>query len=269
MTFTWGDYQLEQGAAARWVLGPLTLWAFRFPHEWRLMHIQSKDALAVDAQAHVPVDDEERRELEGAIIPHAEVGRYSFHHTDPTIHLSPRLADRPVVVRPETPFYVPAGESVRLYISTPLWIRMTVKEDVLLREVPTFRPSDTWFGASTREGELCYASRSAARLELAALPQRKHRAVTPVLIDNRGSTALLIERIQVPVRYLSLYRHANGMLWTQTVTMVREADEGASQVRFNREPPREAAGAPCIQEPRDKTKADFITRTFMAFHSMF
>ena len=52
-----------------------------------------------------------------------------------------------------------------IYVSTPLWVRVDVHDPPqFLQEIPVIRPSDTWFGPSTREGELGYAGRTHGRL---------------------------------------------------------------------------------------------------------
>jgi len=50
----------------------------------------------------------------------------------------------------EQPLGVPPGEQASVYVSSPLWVRIeTGKPAKLLCELPTFRPSDTWFGPNT------------------------------------------------------------------------------------------------------------------------
>ncbi|MCB9506315.1 MAG: hypothetical protein H6698_00290 [Myxococcales bacterium] len=141
------------------------------------------------------------------------------------VHIEPRLLDRPVVARPETPIYVLAGETVRLFVSSPLMVALRVGErGASLTEVPTVRLSDTWFGPSTRVGELCYASRTGARLRLADVPRTPIRAVSSVRITNRASTHVRIERVRIPCPELSLYRDESGQLWTEELRLLRTGD---------------------------------------------
>src|SRR5690606_21791477 len=106
--------------------------------------------------------------------------------------LSPGAADRPVVARPEVPLQVPPGDSIRLYLGTPAWITVTAV-GVQLAEVPSRRLSDTWFG-DVDAGELCYASRTAASADLAAIRDLPGRVLTPVSIKNGSSEAFRVER---------------------------------------------------------------------------
>ena len=253
----WGTYALEENTGGEWDIGPSTLWVYRARQDWRVVHRPSTDPVTADPMAqrsdvHVPLEKAEMRSVLEAEDKELTTNRYSVRHTNEQIALQPLLADRPVVSRPEHPISVLPGEAVTLYLSTPLWVRVAlVESERRLQEVPSHRMSDTWFGASTREGELCYATRTAGRLQLDKLPRRLHRALTPLQVRNRAKDALTLERIQLPAQHLALYVTSADVIWTPTVTMTRrEGDEGAF-VQIKEGPPREADGADLLQKPRD------------------
>jgi hypothetical protein len=274
----WGDFSIDDGATGRWDVGPLTLWLSRLEHEWRISYRHHGDPLHTAASVTIPIPLEEQTSLrrneqtslynDSALKMHST--RFAFKRTEASIVVRPGLADRAVVVRPETPLYVPAGENVTLYVTTGLWLQIKTGDFKReLFEVPSFRASDTWFGTSTREGELCYASRTLGRLKLADLPLRYSRAVTPILVRNRGKDPLLVERIQLPVQYLALYRASNDILWTQPVKMTRQEHEDRIDVAMDPGAPPEAPQAILTQEPREHTEPNLIGRTFAAFNSLF
>src|SRR3569832_2052166 len=223
----WGGFNLEQDEALRWRIGPLTLWLRRRLHEWQLAH---------------------RRDDGEIDHPHLAAGE-----------LVPMLADRPVVTRPVVPFYLSGGEEVTVYVSSPLWVRI-LTGGVFMQEVATQRPSDTWDGPNTREGELCYASETHCRLSLDELPWRPHRAVTPLLLRNRDRRPLLIERLNLPVGYLSLYANEQGALWTQTVTIKRE--QGSDVLDVGTASPAEAGAARLVCRPRSEPDKGGVIRAF-------
>jgi len=227
----WGAVTLTVGQAARWRAGPSTVVAERRASDWRIWHDTEDDAYAVVA--------ERAHRLPDAPPEGAPTLRFSFAETPDTITVKPMLADRSVIVRPESALTVPPGERVTLYISTPVWMALklevrrarrgrTETEPVVLAELPTYRPSDTWFGTSTREGELCYSVRTAARLVAADLPLRPHRAVTPVTVENQAATPLALARISVPMPFLGLHADRAGRLWSDGVLFVREPDDDTS-----------------------------------------
>ena len=271
----WGTVSLNEGSGGRWDVGPSTLWLYRSANEWRLFCRLPSDPAAVDpmlnrSQRIVPLPAPDLAELLEATDDRLQVSRYSFRRTEAPISLQPALADRPVVSRPEHPLFVPPEESVTLYLSTPLWVRIELAEsERRLQDVPSFRMSDTWFGASTVEGELCYATRTAGRLRLDNLPRRYHRAVTPLRIKNMATDALALERVQLPVQHLALYTTPSNQLWTQAVTMTRSEGREGAGVQIRGGPPADAKGAKRIQEPREASKKGLFMSTFSAVGTLF
>jgi len=258
----WGSVTLPIGGVARWRAGPSTVFAQRRASDWRLWHETEPDETAVAAELARQVEDDPPEA--------APTARFSFAETPDTITVSPALADRPIIVRPESSLSIPPGERVTLYVSSPVWMALQVDvrrpkrgskgpSPSVLTELPSFRPSDTWFGPSTREGELCYAVRTAARSDVADLPLRPHRAVTPVTVQNQAATPLDVARIEAPMPFLSLYADRGGRLWTDGVLFTREPDDDTS-VRVTAAAP---AGGKRLAEPRDtRSFGQTISRTF-------
>lgn len=249
----WGHYALEEGRVLRWRIGPLELWLRRLPREWRISHRRG-DAHAPDAlETAVP-------EAEGDVIARTTLERFVVGGTPSEVVLTPALADRPVVVRPLTPFHLGGGAEVTVYVSTPLWVHIAAGE-VFMTGIATERPSDTWFGPSTGEGELCYAGHTHCRLSVAELPWRPSRAVTPLLIRNRERLPLLIERLNLPVAYLSLFANERGELWTPTVTI--ERGQGmAPTLDVGMAPPAEIGPTRLVGRPRSEPAKGGVIRVF-------
>ncbi|MCB9735464.1 MAG: hypothetical protein H6745_22980 [Deltaproteobacteria bacterium] len=240
----WGRvFALSPGETGRVRVGPLEMTIARKEREWRVGLEQDPDPLRGDFAAIMP---DPGLELPDAKILH----RFAVADPSPELTLTPRLADRSVVVRPARPFWLLAGDELEVFMSTPIWLAMTLlpKEQVVL-DVPTSRPSDTWFGTSTREGELCYASRTAARLELADVPHRAARALSVVLLRNRASEPVSLERLHLPAPQLELFTDAAGRLWTQAIELELGGPD-AGELRFVPGPPPAAGDAVPIGAPR-------------------
>lgn len=266
----WGSYTMETDVPHRWRIGPFELYVERTARQWRTARRQHGDPLDARIERAIAVSREEMDGIIHSEDPEIVVSRFPFRETDPGLKLDPALADRAVVIRPETPLYVVPGESITLFVSTPLWIRIRTGEPgSVLEDVPSYRPSDTWFGSSTREGELCYATRTAGRIALANLPQRRHRAVTPARIHNRASDTLLVERLQLPVQVLPLYVSETGFVWTPGVRLNRERKEDPATVTVEEGPPEEALGADRIAGPRTESRSNLVMRTFGALGGLF
>ncbi|MFT6435663.1 MAG: hypothetical protein ACJAVI_003718 [Candidatus Azotimanducaceae bacterium] len=135
--------------------------------------------------------------------------------------LSPATADRNVVVRPAQTISIPNGQTVHLYIGTPVWFVGThTSSQRKLFGLSSGILSDTWFGPATYTGEICYANESQARLPLDRLSLRRDRLVTPVTIENRGGDTLALERLNLPVPFLTIF-DTGPNLWPQEVRILR------------------------------------------------
>ena len=132
----------------------------------------------------------------------------------------------------------------------------------MLRELPSHRPSDTWFGKNTREGELCYATETRALLNLDHLPVLNRSAVTPVRICNHAPSPLLLERLKLPVPLLALYGDRRGRLWTQGVTLTRSEESDMATVDVLAGAPAEAGRTVLMTPARETPEAGLWTRAF-------
>jgi hypothetical protein len=252
----WGEFALVENETRHWQIGPSLLWLSHLNHEWRLYHKQLENPLETTLKIYLPASADE-------IDQTTTQNRFSFSKTTETIQLMPSLADRPIIIRPEHTFYVPSQESVMLYVSTPIWINLQAHKPLKdLLEFPSYRPSDTWFGPSTLEGELCYAARTTAKLNLSELEFRPHRAITPIRIRNRASEPLKLERVKVPLPYLSLYAAEDQRLWTQLVSFERQDDGDFAQLNLAKTAPPEAGPCKRLAKPRHEPGKNVVVRTF-------
>lgn len=252
----WGRRALPSGQHGRWSIGPLDLWLLHGTQEWQLVTERPRDpadaTLAIDVPCAdaFPVDAKELLRFAG-----------SPAETEPELRVA--LADRPMVSRPQDPFYVPAQGQVTLYLSSPAWVQLYLGK-AQVQEFPVYTPSDTWFGTSTVSGELCYATRTQARLDLADVPERPHRVVTPLTIVNKAPDALFLERINLPVPRLPVYADDHNRLWTPAVRMEREEDRDMAEMKIDSTPPSVASGAQRIAEPREVGGRHLMVRAFSA-----
>jgi hypothetical protein len=253
----WGDFTIETGASAQWEIGPLRIAVQRMPHEWLVAHeqIETTDDQQEWRFAYSDLDLNESN--------FAQTSRFVYQNTPEKITVLPALADRSVVSRPFTPFTVPADENATIYVTSPLWFTLATGLPLQkLFETPIQRPSDTWFGSSTLEGETCYASRTYGRLNLENLTIYPHRAITQVHIHNNSTDPLLVERLNLPVPYLSLFHTPEGTLRTETVTVVQTRGTSLAEFNIEKEPPPSTSGAKLIAAPRKDPQKGMLIRAF-------
>jgi hypothetical protein len=255
----WGALEVPVGECRRWVIGPASVIAARVPGEWHIVIERSDDpqdgSLAV-AEPYSP---------NGDLIEHPRVQRFgvSGDEDDDTLYLGPRTADRSIVARPVSPFSVPPEEHVRVWLGSPLWLHIAIgAQRRLLMDVPLYPPSNTWFGSSPAQGELCYASRSVFRARFQDVLLRPHRAVTTLHIHNRAAEPLALERVNVPVTYLPLYATPDGGLWTPEVTLTHRSGDELAPLEIDKGAPDHAEGARLLTEPRQRPAENTLVRAF-------
>ena len=256
----WGQFQLENNQTVNWVIGPLKLAVKRLVSEWLIAYERTEQfdpemtGWSLD-QAAPDINELNYQTME----------RYVFDQASDTLQIVPALPDRPLITRPITPLYVPANGSSTVYVSSPLWLRLEINEPPIeLQDLPVFRPPDTWFGPSTMEGQLCYASRTFARLNLENVPISPMRAITRVVINNQDSTKLLVEKLNLPVPYLALFEGGDGRLWTPTVTMVPTRDAGMATIEVDTAPPKQVQETKVLSSPRQQSEKSMVIRAFGA-----
>lgn len=169
---------------------------------------------------------------------------------DGELQASSRLSTRPVVVFPNQPLHVPSREKVTLFVGSPLWFCLSRSNDVLL-DIPVALMSDTWFGPDTRNGEICFACPTRARLSMDGVRANIYKAITPVEIRNDADSVLLIDKVNLPIPNLKLYRDATRH-WTSQVTIIRTSSQAGGEVRISSSPPPFARSPAEISQPRRK-----------------
>jgi hypothetical protein len=200
-----------------------------------------------------------------------DFARFVVGETPSALTLTPRLGNRPFIVRPESPLFLLAGQNTVLFVSTVVWVAACLSTDndegkpTVLLENPAARPSDTWFGRNTRKGELCYASRTNARIDLAAVARRPHRAVTPVEIRNEGNDMLSISQLRVPVPALSLHQDEDDRLWTDAVRLVREEGETEASLTVPERSDHLPKGRTLLASPKQPVESGTIVEAFSRF----
>lgn len=251
----WSGREVAAGRGLKYVMGPITVRMFRGDDVWWLW--TARDLGDEIPAAHAQVEPLDQMPEEAA----AE--RFVFSASPGRLQIRPLLADRAVVFRAYQSVFVPPGEEATLFLSSPVWISLDLGEPARsLREMPVQQMSDTWFGPSTREGELCYAARTSARSHLDDVPRRAHRAVTPVKVRNEASSLLPIEKLSLPAPLLSVYGDADWSLWTEEVHLTRSADSDMASLRVVPGPSRCAPHAERLSGPRTQPGRGGLVRAF-------
>ncbi|HQW57867.1 MAG TPA: hypothetical protein PK583_02805 [Gammaproteobacteria bacterium] len=191
----WGTFLIEEEQSRFFKIGQLVTCVDRFNHKWHITtyHEGEQPFKTFAAQ------------------------------TSNTINLKPMLPDRALLSLLDRPCYIPLGETLRVYISVPLWIQISAGNPItILDEFATETLADTWFGKSTRAGELCYNNPIHGSPRLEDLPQDSTHAIIPVSIENRTKGTNLLHELKIPLDNLALYSDKKNRLWTEDVHLCQE-----------------------------------------------
>ncbi len=175
------------------------------------------------------------------------------------LFLRPRLADRPLVFRANEPVVLGPGNSFTTYVRSAVWLTVWL-EDICYLETPTIRPSDTWFGPPTSDGELCYAARTGLRLGLEEPNAPKNFAVTPLEVVNEAHESLTIAQLKIPAPELSTYIDDDSNLWTTSIVLKAKSEEFAEISAKSGAPRKDVE---LVSRPR-ATSASGLVRSFMS-----
>lgn len=253
----WGSYSLKPGETGCWRIGALRLWLLSTAGEWRLAS-RYEESSQSDAQANVPCPEE--------FPAHSFLERrFGFGAPGNRVVLEPRAADRPLVWRPAVPLAVAPGEETTLYVRAPLWLALRYEAvEPALWEAPVHRLSDTWSGAPTAAGGYAYSADREYFLHRDAVPRDITHVILPIVIRNSGHTLLSLERLNLPVPFLSLFSGDEG-IWTSSIVLERNGD-GAGQIRVGKDAPPEAGAGQFLAGPRANAEKNLV---FDAFKKIF
>lgn len=224
-TSWWQPQSLEREQCIQFQLGPLILFLQRKAGEWWLCFEHSSEEPPL--QASLPSETSWPEQVSPE--------RFIFSTEPSTVLLTPRLLDRSVVVKTRQPVYLPVGEEITFYISSPVKLSVELKKpQVYLKHLYTERLSETWFGPNTQFGELCYADKTHARHSKDELFIRAHRAITPVTVKNQANQMMSISKLSLPLPYLALYGHTDGSLWTDGIVIEHQDNSDLSKLHIQK-----------------------------------
>ncbi len=189
----------------------------------------------------------------------------------PVIRAVPAMPDKPLVIRPMNPIFLPEGKKGQLFVEIPLWIRITGggegagPGEVLLIEVPTQELSKTWFG-NFSAGELCYVSRTRASSENPPPgtdgPAAAHtNAVCPVRVENSTGSLLEVGRFLIRTEFLAVFEGKDRLL-TSSVDLIYRDREEASQTIGTGAPEQLEGEGKLLTPPRAVPHNSIVRKSF-------
>ena len=188
----------------------------------------------------------------------ANIERYVLPENQHHAKFSEVLADRSIVTKLNAPLNLLPNSNVMLFVGTPIWLRLSFGEKKI-KDFPVIILSDTWFGTSTREGEVCYSSNTRARLDKSLFSVDSYKALTPIEVKNKSDENLVLDKINVPLPILSLYRNSANELLTSSIKI--EVDNKLNDAALTITEPNGNDHIKKIGPPRNESKSKVIKRT--------
>lgn len=176
-------YSLKPGNTKNIQLGKLCIQIKREEQGW---YIHSYD-----------IDDENGNSVKGEFY---QTG------TSNTLILAPALQAKPIVIKGSGLIVSPA-QKLNFFIKVPLVIQVyyaSKKNENLLKEIPSTRLSDTWFGEPDN-GEPAYAVSSEYSLTIEDLKTEDFDVICPINVVNNSDKPLELQRLIIRVENLSLF----------------------------------------------------------------
>lgn len=251
----WGEFSFTVAQVRRWLVCNKAIYIERQALQWLTWYESLGDSELTEQSIVEEIAPPETRSETNLV-------RHLQEHACNTISIKPALADRSVIAKPSVTLNLLPGEKTIIYVSTPVWFNaFTQPNDLLVLDIPLIRMSDSWFGPSTIEGELCYAKYTEAKLDINKLERQSHRAITPIYIHNKNDTSMAIERINVPIPYLHLYADENNHLWTNNITLICEQDGEMAEIKLDKHAPDVAKPTTLLTKPRIASEQHKLIRS--------
>ena len=152
-------FELPVGQLLHLRFGPLSVYLGHFYQEWRVSWTTTNDYMDNSFSLKAPFVGEIPAELMSMV-------RYTYSRPcNHFLKITPVLGDRPFVAKPTKPLMVLPGETVQVFMSIPLFVRIETEDPYhLLEDIPVLQSPRTWFGDSTVQGEICYSTKIKAVL---------------------------------------------------------------------------------------------------------
>lgn len=245
------DLIMQDGESFHLRYGPLDFYVEKISTEIRMRWMTTNDWLDNSFRYQFPFTGMSPENL-------LKEKRFAFSESSPRLKVLPCLGELPFVVKPDTTFMILPGEKAKIYLSTPMNIRLLNQEkSLVIDEIPVLHRVKTWFGESPTHGQLCYFTRIHAALLEENLPFRPHRALTHVYIENSSGKPIPIEKLKIPVNYLTLYQQARGVFVTSSLSVRIDPHENLKDLKIFA-PQNEGEELFTIHGPREKIPKSFF-----------
>ncbi len=251
----WDGISVGQRQCLQWRFPRRNIYVERLDNEWHVLSLPANEPEILESCALIDRSDK----------PDSAAWRHFLLRDADELQAVPVLPDRPLVVRPDRPLTILAGQSALFHLEIPLWFRLNAMGDRPARifEEALAILTPTWFGDPVN-GELCYTLATRLHQNLDSIEASGHRAVCPLSISNDSDSDLPFTKICLHVENLSVFR-APSQLWTNRLNVLFRGAEQATQIHIAQGPPEAGADVGLASSARLPTEGWSFRRTFSIF----
>lgn len=236
--------EMQSGDSFHLRFGPMDMYIDKIPTEYRVRWMTSNDWMDSSFHYQFPYSGMPPENL-------LNEKRFAYSDRAPALKVAPMLGEMPFVVKPDTTFMILPGEKAKIFLSTPVNMALSDGETGdLIDEFPVLHRVKTWFGETPTKGQLCFFTRIHAALIEENLPFRPHRALTHLYVENSSRKPIAIEKLKIPVNYLTLYQDSRGLFVTSSLSVKIAARDSLKDLKIFA-PLDEDGEVQVIQTPRE------------------
>ncbi len=218
----WGQHSFPDDTLFRLAFGNLRVYLYRRRREWRW----SLEYSDIPEEASFT----EVGEGQGASLTSLTWQRMITKEVSEVVVLGPRLPDRPLSVSPQEQVQIAHNVQVRLWITLPLWLRLSCAHGEMVLEAGSERLSGSWLGDSVG-GRMAYTLKSEPRYHGESDPIRDHHARCSLSILNQAVAPFVVSKLAIPTELLNLYQtkdEPGGEMYTSEVKLLHTRDHEIS-----------------------------------------
>jgi hypothetical protein len=196
------------------------------------------------------------------INPDFSQGEYFQTGKSNSLILTPALPDKPLVFK-GSQLHVSPGQRLTFFLKIPLTLQVYFSKILpgnMMKELPTRRLSDSWFG-DPFNGEPAFLLGSEFSRFMDITDTSFFDAVCPVTIFNNSSIVLEVERLIIRVENLTLYQKDNKMITSQ-VAIEYKGKEVISSVGYHSSKLYHGEKAEIIARPRNEASKNLLKINF-------
>lgn len=159
-------------------------------------------------------------------------GEYFQTGKSNSLIISPALPEKPLVFK-GSQLHVSPGQRLTFFLKIPITVQVYFSKNLpgnFMKELPTRRLSDSWFG-EPYEGEPALVLGNEFSRSMYTSGVSSSDAICPVTIHNNSSIVLEVERLIIRAEYLTLYKKEDKMITSQ-VAIEYKGKEVTSSVSY-------------------------------------